>query len=358
MGDTRTRIRAMDGGRSGSDRIWTWAIVVSVAVHLGAISLIARSFASRLANHTVAAAPRHINVDLIDLPENHPPKPKPIPQPHLTPEPARPVVPTTPPPSHEAVPTPPVPGPRPAVPRPGPAPVPMTHSPSAVVHPAPQVRAPGNPGGRLNIGAVSPNGEVGGNWTGGHTPTGWVPGHGDGPGKGSGSGVGVGAPDPPKHADDGPGTRPAPAPVVPPPPPTVRVKVCVASGDLPGEHCQETRTESFVEGKQPTRRCTRCKPPQPTQASIWADRKEPEIIKDPLPSIPSSVDEGLSVVVRVEYTVTTDGDVSDVRITKSSGLKAIDRAVLDAARRLKYKPAVQDGVPRAVKRTRDYRINT
>ena len=62
--------------------------------------------------------------------------------------------------------------------------------------------------------------------------------------------------------------------------------------------------------------------------------------------------------VKVEFTVTADGDVSDVEVVKSSGNRAIDRAVSSAAARRKYKPAVQDGVARNVKVSVTYKINT
>jgi protein TonB len=62
--------------------------------------------------------------------------------------------------------------------------------------------------------------------------------------------------------------------------------------------------------------------------------------------------------VVIEYTVAADGNVEDIKITKSSGYKALDRAVVDSASQLKYKPAIQDGVPRSVKKTRTYTINT
>jgi TonB family protein len=62
------------------------------------------------------------------------------------------------------------------------------------------------------------------------------------------------------------------------------------------------------------------------------------------------VEEGLSLTVVLEYTVTADGDVTGVQVSKSSGNRALDRAVSSAASSLKYKPAVQDGVSRAVRR--------
>lgn len=356
MEKPKITIRAVEARtkRSTGDRVLTYAIAVSVVAHLAALGIIARSSASRLSPVAVSRTPRYIKVDLIDLPKPQPPKPKPPPR-YVVPDPPRTtpdrVVP--PPPSHVKIPAPPSPKPHAVQPprsvdeSPAPAPRPV----AVRIRTSPGT--PGNPGGALNTGTPSAHGDLGGGWNTGRTPVGWVPGRDDGPGKGSGSGAGVGTPDPPKRADDGPGTRPAPAP---PPPATVSVRVCSASRMRPGEHCKDTRSESFVEGHQPSRICDKCKAPE--HKSVFADRAEPEIVKDPLPSIPSSVDEGLRVVVEVSYTVTAEGDVSDVEVKKSSGTKAVDRAVVDAARRLKYKPAVQNGVPRSVKRTRKYSVNT
>jgi TonB family protein len=331
-----------------------YAIVVSVVAHLAALVIIARSSASRLAPIAVSRSPRYIKVDLIDLPQKQQPKREALPS-HAVPDPPRAASNRVAPPlpSHVSIPAQPTPMPDRLQP-----PRRVDYSPALAPRPVPvrirtSSRPPGNPGGALNAGTPSAHGDIGGGWNTGRTPVGWVPGRDDGPGKGSGSGAGVGTPDPPKRADDGPGTRPAPAP---PPPATVTVRVCGVSGMRPGEYCKEIRSESFVDGHQPTRTCDKCRAPE--HNSRLADRAEPEIIKDPVPSIPSSVEEGLRVVVEVSYTVTADGDVSDLEIRKSSGIKAVDRAVLDAARRLKYKPAVQDGVPRSVKRTRKYSVNT
>ena len=67
---------------------------------------------------------------------------------------------------------------------------------------------------------------------------------------------------------------------------------------------------------------------------------------------------GLNVSVGVEYTVTANGDVSGVEVVKSSGDRSIDRAVVSAAGRCRYKPAVQDGVARSVKVRRTYQFKT
>jgi TonB family protein len=111
-----------------------------------------------------------------------------------------------------------------------------------------------------------------------------------------------------------------------------------------------------VEGKQPSRTCDKC---QPEHKSRLADRTEPQLIRDPSePSVPSSIPEGLTLRVEVQYTVTEDGDVTDVRIIKSSGYKALDHRVTQSVSGRKYKPAVQDGVARRVKVIQPYKFKT
>ena len=200
----------------------------------------------------------------------------------------------------------------------------------------------GSPGGKLDIGATSRQGDLASNWQGGKTPVGWVPGSGTTNGVGSGSGPGSGTPEPSKHASEGPGTRPAPAP---PAPKTVSVRVCDVSGMIAGEHCRRTRVETYVEGTQPTKVCDKC---EAEFKSRLADRANPALIHDTRPSIPLSVEEGLSVSVAVEYTVTADGDVTGVEVVKSSGNRAIDKAVCSAAARRKFaNPPFRMGYPAA-----------
>lgn len=342
------------------DRMWTYAIVGSLVLHLLGLGIIARTYAARMASPEAVRASRYIKVDLVDLPEDRPAARKSAAPRYTPPDRPLPVRPNVPVQSLRGF-TPPRTSPVPHRPMPSASQARPSAPPRAQgdnPEPIRTVRVPGNPGGRLNTGTPSAHGDLGGSWTGGRTPVGWVSGDDSGRGKGSGSGIGVGAPDPPKHVDDGPGTRPAPPPLPAPPPPTVSVRVCVVSGDLPNDHCRNTRTETFVEGRQPSSRCARCKAPEPEHKSRLADRSEPELIRDSRPKIPDSVEEGLSVTVKVEYTITEDGDVTGVRVIRSSGSKVIDRAVVESASRLKYRPAVQDGVPRSVPRNRTYSINT
>src|SRR5690606_5017740 len=108
------------------------------------------------------------------------------------------------------------------------------------------------------------------------------------------------------------------------------VTVCSASGMLPGPHCSARQSKSFREGSVPTRTCNVCKPPEPKHTSTLADRSEPELIKDAQVKLPN-LDESGDFAVKIRYTVNSDGSVSDIEVTSSSGVSAIDRAVRDAA---------------------------
>lgn len=339
----------------------SYPLIISIVIHLVVVAVVGHTYASRLTTAPSSEpVQRLIKVDFVREPDE---QPKPTPR----------IVPVKPP-TQEVAQRTEVVTPQPRINRPDvrvrtqantsrPARQANTR-PANVTHIDPPRSTgrttPGNPGGALNMGTPSANGDLAVNLGSGRTGVGWVPGSNSGKGRGSGDGPGVGTPDPPKHADPGPGTRPAPAPPPPPPPPPpkmVRVKVCEASGMLSGRHCKSVDTRSFVDGTEPHSTCNKCKEPEPVHQSRLADRANPVLLRD------SSVDtraleEGLDTSVQVTYTVTADGDVTGVRVSKSSGDRAVDRAVVNAASKLKYKPAVQNGVPRSVNMTRTYKIRT
>lgn len=328
------------------DKVLTYAIAASIAINILFVSLVGYTSAGRLDSASAAVlTPKFIKVDFVGAPsEALKPKPAPTPkaEPKLQPKSETPrVVEVTPKPI-QYTPTHSI---RSTVRQSARPYVAVPHTPQGSGR-----QMPGNPGGKLKIGSTSANGDLGGNWGGGRTPVGWVPGSDDGKGKGSGSGAGEGRPDPTPHASNGPGTSPAPSPR------TVSVRICTESGMLAGEYCKSTAVRTYIDGDQPTRVCNRCKAPE--HHSTIADHADPILTRDANVSIPSSVEEGLSVVVKVEYTVTDDGSVSGVSILQSSGNRNIDKAAVSATSKLKYKPAVQNGVPRSVKKTRTYRINT
>ncbi len=302
-----------------TDRVFLSAIGISVLVHLAAIGIIGRGSGLSFAGAAMVPVPRAISVDLVASPDDA-----------LKPPPDK------------------TPAPNPFVPsnlRPGaPTPAPTASNPTH-----------GNPlaGGPIDVGTPSSQGDIHGRFGNGNTTPGVVPNPGPGRGNGSGTEPGTGTPEPPKD----PIIIPVPIPT--PTPRMLSVKVCDESGMLPGPYCKQTRIGSFLEGAQPTRICNQCKAPEPPpHVSRLADRANPELTRDTRITIPGSVDEGLSLTVEIEYTVNADGDVTGVQVTRSSGIRALDRAIVSAASGLKYKPAVQDGIPRGVKMTRTYKINT
>jgi TonB family protein len=216
---------------------------------------------------------------------------------------------------------------------------------------------PGNSGGAINMGSTSANGQnLGGNGT---SNAGYVPNPGGGQGDGSGNQAGTGTTEP-TPAGDGDGTHTAPAPPSPAPAPSmVDVVVCAISHMKPGRYCERKVKESFREGGEPDT-CNVCKEPEQEHNNVRADREEPELIKDCKDKIriPESVmDEGIDATVTIGYTCEVDGSISDVKVTHSSGNRELDRAVVEAAKgEMKYKPAVQNGVPRAVKGSRTFRF--
>jgi TonB family protein len=114
---------------------------------------------------------------------------------------------------------------------------------------------------------------------------------------------------------------------------------------LPGPNCESTGMRSFRPGNQPTSTCTVCKP---KHVSTLADRSVPEMISGRrAPKYPESAREkGIEGTVSVEYTISTDGDVTGVSVSSSSGNSQLDDAAMDAVRGRRYHPAVQGGIPR------------
>jgi len=314
------------------DNVLKRAIVISIAVHLVAISFIGRTSSTRLSAASIIPAPqRLLNVDLVKDPLAEPPKPKPAVKPDtaVTERTSNPI------PTIADFLT----GHRP--PRP-----------AALSHPS---RSASNSGGPLNTGTNDPHGDLGGNW-GGKTPVGYVPGNENGKGSGSGSGAGVGDPEPAKVDPARHQAPPSPPPA--PAPKRAVVQTCELSGLLACQYCQKTRNATFNEGDEPRRTCDRCKAPEPPHNSRIADRQNPVLVHDVRPQIPDSVDEGLTLEVQIEYYSDADGGVSGVKVTKSSGNRDLDRAVTSAASGWRYNPAVQDGVCRRVKVTRTIKFKT
>lgn len=87
-------------------------------------------------------------------------------------------------------------------------------------------------------------------------------------------------------------------------------------------------------------------------ASAEPDR-DPVKINDPAQEYPSSAyEEGVEGTARVSFTVTEEGAVADAQIDESSGDGRLDQAALDYVKRLRFRPAVRNGQPAAVRATR------
>lgn len=327
------------------DKLLKYTLAVSIGLHLIVLVCVGASYAAR---SIVPEDLKLVQVKVVDVPVTKPiaeqvkPEPDPV-------EPDRVAL-----PAPEKLRTAPVPKPRPknttppkTQPKPA-APPPKTglfSSIAGLFHRQPDVppKPAGNPGGEINTGSGSKNGQnLGGT---GQTPVGWVPGNPGGKGAGSGSGEGTGKPEPPKNAAPGPGHEPAPPPPPPPPPPDVDVRVCADSGMLPGANCEHTVVKSYRPGRQPDSKCTVCKPkfvPTAVKESV------PVLISGPKsPKYPESAKrKGIEGTVSVEYTIDTEGKVVGVKVSSSSGNSDLDRAATDCVSARKYKPAVQGGIPR------------
>ena len=326
------------------DNLLKYTICCSVGVHLALLGVIGKTSVNKPID---VEQLKIVRVDLVKTPEQiniaKPDQPKP-----------EPVKTYEPPPVY----VPPVQRLRSA-----PPPKPQTVRKVAAQAAAAQARAQqtraaqpaGDPGGHLNMGTGSEHGDI--SLPSGATENGHVPSPVGGQGSGSGTGRGIGSSEPDPNASSGLGTTTAPPPPPPPPPKMDEITVCAKSHKLPGHYCQGKVKREYREGSGPTSICDECKPPEPVHKSTIADRAEPELIKSPEVKVPQSViDEGIDARVTVTYTVEADGSVSDVKIADSSGNSALDRAVVEAAKGMKYKPAVQDGIPRAVKMRRTYHI--
>jgi TonB family protein len=158
----------------------------------------------------------------------------------------------------------------------------------------------GGGGGFVSLGSPSANGDLPGQPSG-ETPSAQVPAVGAGSGRGVGTGTGTGAGDGSGSGSGSGGTA-------------------VASG---GEG------SGFV--------------------SRVADRAEPEVVSKGKLSYPeSAVEQGVEGRVELKVLVTEAGAVAEVEVVRSSGDRRLDEAAKAFVRGWRYRPATQDGRPRAV----------
>lgn len=191
------------------------------------------------------------------------------------------------------------------------------------------------PGGPLNLGSPSAQGEDLGPIKG--TTSVGIPPNLEGRGTGSGPGEGPGRAEkpqsgggPPPRAEAGPSTGNRPG---------------LGEG-LPGE--KPGSSTGSGDGEGPSSRVS-----SPAHQNRLADRKEPELIHFVPPTYPSEAgEEGVEGSVTLEYLINEKGEVKDVRVVKSSGDYRLDRSAVEAVKKWRYLPAVQDGIPRGVKRRR------
>ncbi len=193
------------------------------------------------------------------------------------------------------------------------------------------------PGGPLNLGSPSAQGEDLGPVRG-TTPVG-IPPNVEGQGTGSGPGEGPGQAEKPQLAG-GPPLRTERGPLV---------GNRADSGEgRPGEKPGSSADDGGDRGGSSSG-----KAPSPVHQNRLADRKEPELIHFVPPTYPLEArEEGVEGSVTLEYLINEKGEVKEVRVVKSSGDYRLDRSAVEAVKKWRYLPAVQDGIPRGVKRRR------
>jgi len=316
------------------DRVLTYALAISVGLHLILLGFVGRTSAARPIDLDEL---KIVRVEMIDLSAESKPIPPDVAKPSI-----KPVVPE---PTHISV----APPERPQESRKKPdsrlrSPIYSNTSASN--------KLPGNPGGPLDLGSPGRHGEDFG--PGGRTPVGYVPGSPGGTGAGSGTGPGAGSSEPVPGAVEGPGRITSPPP--PPPPPDVEVKVCAESKLLPGPNCGRTTVKNFRPGTQPTSKCTVCKPPH---VNAFAPPTPPELVSGrKSPKYPASArDRGIEGSVTVEYTINTEGKVVGVKVVSSSGSDDLDRAAIETVESRNYKPAMQGGIPRNYRKRETFRFS-
>jgi len=86
-----------------------------------------------------------------------------------------------------------------------------------------------------------------------------------------------------------------------------------------------------------------------------AESRDAELVHQEEAKYPDELDgTGVAGTVTVRYTVDESGHVTDVMVTHSSGNKVLDECAKRTIKRFRYKPAIQDGQPRAVQRTKSF----
>lgn len=127
----------------------------------------------------------------------------------------------------------------------------------------------------------------------------------------------------------------AEAPVQPKP---VSVPVAATSDDLNVQETIDATTFTEV-----TKRATETDIPI---VPFWKVEIKPQQIDVPKPEYPDMArSAGIEGTAVVEALVDVDGSIAESRILKSSGNQALDQAAVTAARRARFKPAMQRDMP-------------
>lgn len=208
-------------------------------------------------------------------------------------------------------------------PRPAPEPVERDTPEKTAVEPRPEPEATplpeaaesgdsasggGGGGGSVDLGSPSPNGDTAGPPAGG-TLVGELPGEGAGSGSGVGPGSGGGR---------GGGTGGG-----------------IGSGEGTGVGEGPDTSEGAGAGSG--------------FSSRVADRREPAVTwKGSLEYPGSAVEDGVEGMVRLQVLVNEAGEVAEAEVIESSGDQRLDSAAIEFVAGWRYRPAVQDGTPRAV----------
>ena len=64
-----------------------------------------------------------------------------------------------------------------------------------------------------------------------------------------------------------------------------------------------------------------------------------------IPYPKDALDAGMGGIVHIKMIIDSGGNVEDAELHIGSGVPSLDQAALDAARRLKFTPAIVDGMP-------------
>jgi TonB family protein len=87
----------------------------------------------------------------------------------------------------------------------------------------------------------------------------------------------------------------------------------------------------------------------PAEDEFVPVEQSPELIKEAKPVYPKeAMEKKITGKVFIQALIDKNGDPVKVKVAKSSGNELLDNSALEAAKKNKYKPAIQNGQPAAV----------